>query len=93
MQHAKGTTRVEKACDELSTALSSSGGESPLYLCVWGDGYGEPGQSIIEVHGADFFSVDRGYSEEDREAINDLVPGESISVRGLADIQSVVRVR
>jgi hypothetical protein len=93
MQHAEESTRLGKACAELVTALSSARGESPLYLCVWGDGYGEPGQSVIEAHGADFFSAERGYSEEDREAINDLALGESITIRGLADVQSITRIR
>jgi hypothetical protein len=93
MQRAKKTASIEKACDELMSALAKVEEESPLYLCVWGDGYGEPGQSVIEAHGADFFSAERGYSEEDREAINDLALGESITIRGLADVQSITRIR
>jgi hypothetical protein len=92
MQHAESMTKVKEACDELVSALTSTEDESPLYLCVWGDGYAESGRPIIEVHAVDFFSVDRGYSEKDREAISNLAFGESITVSGVADIQSVVRI-
>jgi len=61
-------------------------------MCVWGEGYANPGQPSIEIHTLDFFSEDKGYDESDRKNIEDLDFGESANIVGLAEIQSVIRV-
>ena len=92
-QQTDSTAAAQRACDALVASLAEEASEGPMYLCVWGDGYAEPGQPIIGVHPFGFFSDENGYSDRNREAIRELRFGESVTITGLADVQSIVRVQ
>jgi hypothetical protein len=93
IQQTDSSTATQKACDALVASIAEEANDGPMYLCVWGDGYAEPGQPIIGVHLFGFFSDENGYSDRNREAIRALSYGESVTITGLADVQSVVRVQ
>jgi len=82
----------ENACELLADVIRSDEAER-LYLCVWGDGYANPGEPAIALRQLDFFTEEEGYRERDRDAIDNLAFGESTTIVGLADVQSVIRVR
>jgi hypothetical protein len=92
-QGIDSNTKVQEACDALVASLSKIGNDDPLYLCIWGDGYTKPDSPILGIHRFDFFSQDFGYNDRDRKAIGNLTFGESVTITGLAETQSVVRVR
>jgi hypothetical protein len=83
---------TDDVADAITQAIKESDADR-LYLCVWGDGYAEPGEPIVGIHPFGFFSEDNGYRDRDREKIQQLTFGESATITGLADVQSVVRIR
>ena len=84
--------KFDQLSNNLADAISKAGGNK-VYLCIWGDGYSEPGEPVIAVQSMNFFSEENGYRDRDRKVIRGLAFGESTVIRGLADVQSIVRVQ
>jgi len=59
------------------------------FVCVWNTSTDE---FVTELHGADFFNKDNGYSEEDIECINDLLISESVDVSCQTQAHYVMRI-
>jgi hypothetical protein len=83
---------TDDVADAIAQAINESDADR-LYLCVWGDGYAEPGEPIVGIHPFRFFSEENGYRDPDRATVQQLAFGESATITGLADVQSVVRIR
>jgi hypothetical protein len=83
---------TDDVADAIAQAIEASDADR-LYLCVWGDGYAEPGKPIVDIHPFGFFSEENGYRDPDRATVRQLAFGESTTITGLADVQSIVRIR
>ena len=47
------------------------------FECFWGDGYRDlDNKSILAYHDVDFFTEDRGYSEQEIKMVHDLDIGD-----------------
>ena len=84
--------QLGEVSEMLARAMQQSEADQ-LYLCVWGDGYADPGEPKIELHPFSFFSIEQGYTQTDCKKIDALGFGESVTLIGLADVQSIFRVR
>jgi hypothetical protein len=59
------------------------------FVCVWNV---STDQFITELHDANFFNADNGYSADDIESITDLLIGESADISGPTQAHYVMRV-
>lgn len=59
------------------------------FVCVWNVA---TDKFVTEIHGADFFSHDNGYSDDDIEYVTDLLIGESTDISGPTQAHYVLRV-
>jgi hypothetical protein len=59
------------------------------FVCVWDTSTGE---FITEIHGADFFCADNGYSAEDIEILANIHISESADISGLTQTHYVMRI-
>ena len=92
-QRTDGEAIAQGACNDLVAKIVRVDSDEPPFLCIWGDGYVVPSNPVMGVHPLSFFSQDNGYSDRNRDAINSLAFGESVTITGLAEVESIVRVR
>jgi hypothetical protein len=59
------------------------------FVCVWNT---STNGFITEIHGADFFCADNGYSEEDIETLANIHISESADISGATQTHYVMRI-
>jgi len=59
------------------------------YVCVWNVSTDE---FVTEMHSADFFNHDNGYSDDDIKYVTDLFIGESTDISGPTQAHYVMRI-
>jgi hypothetical protein len=59
------------------------------FVCYWVTGIDA---HVIEIHAADFFTSDNGYSEEDIETLANLLISESADISGPTQQHYVMRI-
>ena len=59
------------------------------FICYWRTGIDN---HVMEIHGADFFCADNGYSEEDNETLANIHISESADISGPTQVHYVMRI-
>jgi hypothetical protein len=59
------------------------------FLCYWRTG---TDNHVAEIHGADFFCADNGYSDEDIETLANIHISESADISGPTQTHYVMRI-
>jgi hypothetical protein len=59
------------------------------FICYWNV---SPDKHVTEIHGADYFTKENGYSSDDIEAVTDLLISESTDISGPTQPHYVMRI-
>jgi hypothetical protein len=63
------------------------------YECFWGEGYHQDNRSILQWHGEEYFSEERGYHPHDVENIRALNVNQSLNLSCVTGEHWVRRVK
>jgi hypothetical protein len=63
-----------------------------VFECFWSGSYRRNNRSILEWHGEDFFTEDKGYQSHDIEEIQSLEAGESINLSCVTGEHWIMRI-
>jgi len=63
------------------------------YECFWGEGYHQDNRSILQWHGIEYFSEERGYHPHDVENIRALNVNQSLNLSCVTGEHWIRRVK